>query len=135
MKAFEKRPPQIINPTVTGSVTGGAQSHSAPPIQVSGQTTNWLISKLIGTPVYNAQDEQIGTIADLIMDPQARVTSVVISVGQYLGSGDRNVQVPLSTLRFPAGTTGSSGGALVRLGPERAVLNVTRITLQGLPPF
>src|SRR3954451_3709344 len=100
---------------VTLSVPATAQPQSPTQLQVSGQTGRWLISKLIGTAVYNAQDEQIGTITDLIMDPQARVTSAIIEVGQYLGSGDRKVQIPLSTLRFPAGTTGS-GSTSKRLG-------------------
>jgi hypothetical protein len=119
---------------LTLSIPAIAQPQISPPLQVSGQTTPWLISKLIGTAVYNSQDEQIGTITDLIMDPQARVTTAIISVGQYLAAGDRKVQIPLSTLRFPANTTGS-GTSSNRLGPEMAVLNVTKITLQGMPPF
>jgi sporulation protein YlmC with PRC-barrel domain len=103
-------------------------------MQVSGQTNNWLVSKLIGTPVYNAQDEEIGRLVDLIMDPQARVTTVLISVGTYLGVGDRTVQVPLSTLRFPTSTTGAGNWSARRLGPETAVLNVTKAILEGLPP-
>jgi hypothetical protein len=134
MQAFEQKTPQIITPAVRGSVAEVAQSRTSPPIQVSGQTTNWLMTKLIGTPVYNAGDEQIGTIADLIMDPHAQVTAAVVSVGQYLGIKDRNVQIPLSTLRFPASTTGSRGSS-VRLGPERAVLNVSKAALAKLPPF
>src|SRR5436190_540725 len=116
------------------SIPAIAQPQSSPPTQVSGQTRPWLISKLIGTAVYNAQDEEIGTIADLVMDPQARVTSAIISVGQYLGIGDRKVQVPLSTIRFPASTTGS-GSPSKQPVPEKAVLAVTKITLQGMPPF
>lgn len=117
---------------LTLSAPATAQQQSSPPV-VSGQPGPWLVSKLIGTPVHNAQDEQIGTIVDLVMDPEARVTKAIISVGQYLGIGGRKVQVPLSTLRFPASTTGS-GNPFGRLGPEVAVLVVTKATLQSLPP-
>ena len=44
------------------------------------------------------------------MDPQARVTTAIVSVGGYLGGGDRLVQFPLEVLRFPnyPSTTGSA---------------------------
>jgi hypothetical protein len=112
------------------SLTGPALAQST----VSGQTTPWRISKVIGTPIFNAQDEQIGTIADLYMDPQARVTTVIISVGSYLGSNDRLVAVALETIRFPASTTGSATNQ-PRSFPDRAVLGVSKATLQSMPAF
>jgi sporulation protein YlmC with PRC-barrel domain len=114
-----------------------AAAQPAPPMQVSGQTSPWRISKVIGVPVYNSQDEQIGTIADLIMDPKARVTTAVISVGGYLGGGDRLIQVPLEVLRFPnmPTTTGSAGNAPERWFPDKAVLSATKVTLESMPPF
>src|ERR1700760_2188868 len=108
----------ILAAVLALSLTGPALAQSA---QVSGQTSPWRISKLIGTPVFNAQDEQIGTISDLYMDPQARVTTAVINVGSYLGGGDRLVAVALETIRFPASTTGFASDQ-PRSFPERAVL-------------
>ena len=51
--------------------------------------------------VYNGQNQAIGKISDLLMDQQARVATAILSVGGYLGAGDRLVQVPLSMIRFP----------------------------------
>jgi hypothetical protein len=117
---------------LTGPVL--AQSTQAMPTQVSGQTSPWRISKLIGMPVFNAQDEPIGTIADLYMDPRARVTTAIIDVGSYLGGGDRLVAVALEAIRFPASTTGSATDQ-PRSFPDRAVLGVSKATLESLPAF
>jgi sporulation protein YlmC with PRC-barrel domain len=109
----------------------GAQGTVAQP--VSGQTNMWPVSKVLGISVYNGQGEAIGKIADLLMDPQARVATAIISVGGYLGVGERLVQVPLDTIRFPKET--ATNGKATSIYPEKAVLNTTKETLAGLPPF
>jgi hypothetical protein len=121
----------ILAAVLALSLAGTALAQST---QVSGQTSPWRISKVIGTPVFNAQDEQIGTIADLYMDQQARVTTAIINVGSYLGGSDRLVAVALETIRFPASTTGS-GGNQSRSFPDMAVLAVSKATLQSMPAF
>jgi hypothetical protein len=96
---------------------------------VSGQTNVWPVSKVVGVPVYNAQKEAIGKISDLLMDPQARVANAILSVGGYLGVGERLVQVPLDMLRFPKDVTPPS------IYPAAAVLNTSKETLAGMPEF
>jgi hypothetical protein len=104
--------------------------------QVSGQTAPWSMAKVIGVNVYNPQGEQIGQIVDLIMKPHAIVTTAIVSVGSYLGTGDRLVAIPLETIRFPSQpTTTGSLTAERRWSPDRAVIATTKDTLLGLPPF
>ena len=122
--------------TLALAIPAAAQSNM--PLQVSGQTSPWRISKVIGVTGYNAQNEKIGTIADLIMDPHARVTTAIVSLGGYLGVGERLVQIPLEVLRFPNNpvTTGSGTGSFEKKWfPDKAVLNVTKDTLLGMPSF
>ena len=117
-----------------------AQAQSSQPRvslpQVSGQTAPWSIAKVVGVMVYDPREEQIGKIVDLIMDPHAVVTTAIVSVGEYLGTGNRLVAIPLETIRFPnnAATTGSLT-AERKWAPERAVLNTTKDILLGMPPF
>ena len=117
-----------------------AQAQSSQPQvsspQVSGQTTPWSTAKVVGVMVYDPREEQIGKIVDLIMDPHAVVTTAIVSVGEYLGTGNRLLAIPLDTIRFPsnAATTGSLT-AERKWAPDRAVLNTTRDILLGMPPF
>jgi hypothetical protein len=118
---------------------GSRPQVSAPqvsPPQVSGQTTPWSVAKVVGVMVYDPRDEAIGKIVDLIMDPHAIVTTAIVSVGEYLGTGDRLVAIPLETIRFPNNvTTTGSLTAERKWAPDRAVLNTTKDVLLGMPPF
>lgn len=58
-------------------------------------------SKLLGKPVKNLQDEKLGQVENLMVDlPAARVVSVVISSGGFLGIGDELSLVPPASLRL-----------------------------------
>jgi len=48
----------------------------------------------VGAPVYDPSGKEIGPIVSLVFDPSDRVESVVVSVGDYLGSGEKYVAVP-----------------------------------------
>lgn len=78
-------------------------------------------SKLIGAPVYNDQDERVGTIDDLIVSLDRKVTYAVVSVGGFLGIGKRLVAIPVEQLRT---------------GKDKVVLpGATKEALKALPEF
>jgi hypothetical protein len=52
----------------------------------------------IGQPVYNAADESIGDINDVIFTMDGSVEAAVVGVGGFLGIGEKNVAVPLDTI-------------------------------------
>jgi sporulation protein YlmC with PRC-barrel domain len=57
-------------------------------------------SKLIGAPVYNAQNEHIGDVSDLYLSKRNQIASVVIQVGGFLGIGGKLVSVPMDRLQL-----------------------------------
>jgi hypothetical protein len=56
-------------------------------------------SKLIGVPVYNENNEQVGSIDDLIITPDHSVSYAILAVGGFLGLGRRLVAIPVQQLR------------------------------------
>src|SRR5262245_29781021 len=64
-----------------------AAPSSAPTAQKAGQ---WRGSKLVGLNVYNANNEKIGDIKEIIVSG-GRVDFVVVGVGGFLGIGEHNV--------------------------------------------
>jgi sporulation protein YlmC with PRC-barrel domain len=50
-------------------------------------------SKLIGSTVYNVNNESIGDIEDVVLDEGKTLRAVVIGVGGFLGMGERHVAV------------------------------------------
>jgi sporulation protein YlmC with PRC-barrel domain len=79
---------------VAGVVTLGTTMEVTQAIAVGHRA-----SKLIGTPVYNEQEERIGSIDDLIISPDRAVSFAVVSVGGFLGLGGRLVAIPVEQLR------------------------------------
>jgi hypothetical protein len=57
------------------------------------QETEWLSSELVGSTVYNRQDEAIGQISYLIIDEEGRVVGAIVGVGGFLGIGQKKVGV------------------------------------------
>jgi PRC-barrel domain len=78
-------------------------------------------SKLIGSKVY-AGDTPIGQIEDVLVTlDHATVTAVILSVGGFLGIGDKLVAVPSKQ---------------IRVGPEaRFITDLTKEQLTNAPAF
>ncbi len=64
------------------------------------ESTQFRASKMIGSDVYDVQNQNIGSVKDLIIDRDGRVAAAVVSVGGgFLDSGGKNVAVPLSDIK------------------------------------
>lgn len=90
-----------------GAIAGGpAWAQGAPQtvglVKVDPQTvaTGYRGSRIIGASVSNDANESIGKVDDLIVSEDGKAPFVVLSVGGFLGLGNRHVVVPFSSLRF-----------------------------------
>ncbi|MDC7789115.1 PRC-barrel domain-containing protein [Rhodoplanes sp. TEM] len=89
------------------------------------EATDMRVSKLMGAEVYNLDNESIGEVEDLILDGGKTIKAVVVSVGGFLGIGERNVALdPRSVVLTERGD-----------GNARLVVNTTREDLKKAPPF
>lgn len=124
---------------------------------------NWRTSKLIGLNVYNAKNETIGDINELLTDKNGKIVAVVLGVGGFLGVGEHLVAVPFDKMKFvsepvsastapakPAATT-TTGSATTTTTmskttttvsskasvwyPDHAVYNATKEELKAVPEF
>jgi sporulation protein YlmC with PRC-barrel domain len=59
-----------------------------------------MAEKIIGTNVRNPQNENIGSVNDLVIDQDGRVKAAILSVGGFLGLGAKKVAVPWSELQI-----------------------------------
>lgn len=57
-----------------------------------------LVGDLLGQPVLNDNDENIGNINDLILDAENGIQAAVIGVGGFLGIGEKDVAIEWSEL-------------------------------------
>ncbi len=74
-------------------------------------------SKVIGSTVTGADNQQIGTVSDLIMDKDNKVVMGVISVGSVLGLGGKLIAVPIASLKIdPSGKVAYPEGSKDSVG-------------------
>jgi hypothetical protein len=78
------------------------------------QPGQWSAEWLTNSNVYSPQNENIGTISDIILNADGSVEAVVIGVGGFLGIGRKDVAVNFDALEMrPApGTTTTTGTGL-----------------------
>lgn len=77
--------------TMADTATARIKFVSAKPAEVTS-------SKLVGKNLYNNKNETVGEIEDLVIDNGKTVTGVVVSVGGFLGMGERYVLVDPSSI-------------------------------------
>lgn len=82
-------------------------------------------SSLIGMEVINPQHQQLGEIKDLVVDmPSGKISYAVLSVGGFLGIGEKLIAVPPSAFSpAPAGQEG------------KLVLNADKSKIEAAPGF
>ena len=103
--------PQALIPVMI-CLSGTAFAQQAPtpeqaanpaPSAAPGQTqtaTDFRTSKLIGTNVYNNANENVGEIEELMVNSSGTITAAVVSVGGFLGMGERYVALPFKQLKI-----------------------------------
>ena len=60
----------------------------------SGTVTNYYKQN-----VYDQSDNKIGEISDVLIDQQGRVNAFIVSVGGFLGAGEKDVAVPFNAVK------------------------------------
>jgi sporulation protein YlmC with PRC-barrel domain len=92
---------------IGGLVSAGAVLAQVPAqpiplvrVDVNKMASGYRASKIVESAVVNEHGEKIGTIDDLIVEPNEMVPYAILSVGGFLGIGDHLVVVPLKSLKF-----------------------------------
>jgi sporulation protein YlmC with PRC-barrel domain len=142
------------------------RANMAPAPAAASQSSfqgDWRASKVAGLSVYNDNNENVGSINDLLMDKSGNIKAAVISVGGFLGVGARLVAVPFDKMKFvnePVAYTGASNATGARPAsttttgstanppatatttskpnpwyPDHAVFNATKDELQNMTEF
>jgi len=79
-----------------------AQSKSVAPVEAGARKSllTWRLSELEGTEVRTPDGDDLGEIQGLAIDSNGRVNYAVLSVGGFLGMGERLVPVPWDALKL-----------------------------------
>jgi sporulation protein YlmC with PRC-barrel domain len=99
----QNRSPAALAAPATHDTSGSPTSngYDTPSARNSVMTDNggMRTSKIVGSSVYNDQNQKIGSVDDLVIGPD-KTLSAVVSVGGFLGIGSKLVEVPFDKLKF-----------------------------------
>ena len=112
--------------TSTGASTSGftmASTASGPVKFQNAASADLMTSKLIGTTVYNNENQNIGEIKDVALDG-SKVNGVVVSVGGFLGLGEKYVLVDPASIALQNDN-----------GKWKAHINTSKEDLKSAPKF
>jgi sporulation protein YlmC with PRC-barrel domain len=85
---------------VLTAAMGLTAAHAASTVK-SGAGEN-RASQIIGKTVTNSMDQKIGTVDDLVISRDGHSVRAVLSVGGFLGIGDKLVSVPFTDIKRKA---------------------------------
>ncbi len=107
---FDKKSwPVMANPDWTKDVdefyAGDVNPNATKPVDAAARTSviTWRATELKGTDVKTPTGEKLGDIKQVAIDANGRVSYVAVSMGGFLGLGDRLVAVPWDALTFSLG--------------------------------
>lgn len=86
-------------PSTTTASGAGYLTQQAPD-QISANT-------YIGQKLYNANNDNVGSINDLIMKKDGGIVAAIVGVGGFLGIGEKNVAVPMENIAVSQNPEGS----------------------------
>jgi sporulation protein YlmC with PRC-barrel domain len=69
-------------------------------VDVQKMASGYRSSEIVGSSVVNQHNEKIGMVDDLIIEPSEKVPFAILSVGGFLGVGERLVVVPFDSLKI-----------------------------------
>jgi sporulation protein YlmC with PRC-barrel domain len=120
---------------------GAQPAQKAPPAQAQGQTGQEdqkqagtiqatqpdmvLVSKLLNANVYGPNDSAVGEIQDIIIKSDGKIEGVVVSVGGFLGLGEKNVALKMDRFKVMPEADGRA----------RITVSATKEELREAPEF
>lgn len=116
--------PQSTMAQERGQTAPSAPSGMTTPMPADAAGHAIPANKLIGADVTNAKREQVGSIDELLINKSGQVQGLVVSVGGFLGVGDRKVVLPWDGLSISR-----NGDQVV------AVASATKDQLKAMPEY
>ena len=104
---------------------GTALAANEPAPTISNLPSGVLpVSDYYNQSVYDAKENKIGDINDLLLDKEGKISAVILGVGGFLGAGEKNVAVPFNALKLTD-----------KNGKRYLVMDTTKEALNSAPGY
>jgi sporulation protein YlmC with PRC-barrel domain len=113
--------------TTAPAASGTAATPAATGDYLTEQSTSQISANdYIGSSIYTAADESIGSVTNLILEENGGIVAAVVGVGGFLGIGAKDVAVPMSKITVTRDTAN---------GTIRLTTTETADSLKAAPEF
>ena len=119
-EAAPPSPPEAIQPDQPSPEA--AQPTPSTPEAVPGESVS--VTEYYKQNIYDASDNVIGEVSDVLLDKDGHVTAMILSVGGFLGLGAKYVSVPFNALRVTE-----------KDGKRSLVMDTTKDALMSAPGY
>jgi sporulation protein YlmC with PRC-barrel domain len=117
---------KIVTATVFAmGMSIAAQAYAQPAQILSSLPTGTTVTNFYKQNVYDPSNNTIGTIDDVLISTEGRVSALIVGVGGFLGVGEKDVAIPFRAIR--ASRKDNNTWVLV--------LNTTKDALKAAPGF
>ncbi len=106
-------------------VAGTAVPADQPAPSQTGTVTVYKVNALLGTAFRTAAGEKVGTLKDIVIDPDGRIVYGVLSHGGVAGVGDKLFAVPPAVLQTLGPAAGNADRKAFTLQVDKATLDNT----------
>jgi hypothetical protein len=80
--------------SVAGSLAAGGAAADAPEVVEEQDFTELQVGWILGGDVEDPMGDTIGSIDELILDEDGRITTAVLAIGGWFGFGAKSIAVP-----------------------------------------
>jgi PRC-barrel domain len=109
----------------TAANAASADDPTIQPRAAATATHIWNVKDVMGATVKNTAGETIGSVNGVLVDENAKLTSVIVGVGGFLGLGEHNVALKVSDVIFSRDDRGNM----------TLIAQTTKETLKGMPEW
>jgi sporulation protein YlmC with PRC-barrel domain len=117
--------PSTSSTTTTDQTATTTNQMATGDMWYTTQNNEMRASKFIGTSVYNANNERIGEVNEVLLDNTGKVAAVIIGVGGFLGLGERDVAVAYNSIQMKPDNNGA----------PTLMINTTKEALTAAPAW
>ncbi|GGD02099.1 PRC-barrel domain-containing protein [Undibacterium terreum] len=101
----------IMVSTIAEAQIVGSTSVGVAVVELREDALGWSAKhQVLGKPVFNAKNEKIGKIDDIVIAPDKAVSFAIVGAGGFLGVDKHDVAIPVSELKQDKGNFVIDGG-------------------------
>jgi sporulation protein YlmC with PRC-barrel domain len=91
----------LISPTISHAQVAGSTLLGVSVAELQEVVKGWSVKRtILGQPVYNDNNERVGSVDDIIITPDKAVSYAIIGTGGFLGLAKHDVAIPVSQFKL-----------------------------------